>query len=97
LLSDAQVSTPAEQVSASRSGLILRLAAEVIGTCLLAAVVIGSGIAAQTLSPNDVGMQLLENAAATAAGLFAIILIIGRSAAHTSTRWSPWSRSASAA
>ncbi len=38
---------------------------------------IGSGIAAQTLSPGDVGLQLFENAAATAAGLFAIILMFG--------------------
>jgi len=64
----AQVSTPAEQVSASRPGLLLRLAAEVIGTCLLAAVVIGSGIAAQNLSPDDVGLQLLETAAAPPPG-----------------------------
>ena len=38
---------------------------------------IGSGIAAQQLSPDDTGLQLLENAAATAAGLFAIILMFG--------------------
>ena len=38
---------------------------------------IGSGIAAQTLSPGNVGLQLFENAAATAAGLFAIILMFG--------------------
>jgi glycerol uptake facilitator-like aquaporin len=44
---------------------------------LLAAVVIGSGIAAQRLSPGDVGLQLLENAAATAVGLYAIILMFG--------------------
>lgn len=43
---------------------------------LLAALVIGSGIAAQRLS-TDTGIQLLENAAATAAGLFAIILMFG--------------------
>ena len=43
----------------------------------LAAIVIGSGIAAQTLSPGNVGLQLFENAAATAAGLFAIILMFG--------------------
>jgi glycerol uptake facilitator-like aquaporin len=43
----------------------------------LAAVVIGSGIAAQQLSPHDVGLELFENAAATAAGLFAIILMFG--------------------
>ena len=39
--------------------------------------VIGSGIAAQRLSPGQTGLQLLENAAATAAGLFAIILMFG--------------------
>jgi arsenate reductase len=40
-------------------------------------VVIGSGIAAQRLSPGDVGLELFENAAATAVGLFAIILMFG--------------------
>lgn len=54
-----------------------RLLAELLGSAFLAAVVIGSGIAAQRLSPNDVGLQLLESAAATAAGLFAIILMFG--------------------
>ncbi len=54
-----------------------RLLAEFLGSALLATVVIGSGIAAQTLSPGNVGLQLLENATATAAGLFAIILMFG--------------------
>src|SRR5215469_2964966 len=54
-----------------------RLAAEFLGSAFLAAIVIGSGIAAQRLSPADTGLQLLENAAATAAGLFAIILMFG--------------------
>jgi arsenate reductase len=54
-----------------------RLLAELLGSAFLAALVIGSGIAGQTLSPNDVGLELLENAAATAAGLFAIILMFG--------------------
>ncbi|MGH9080062.1 MAG: MIP/aquaporin family protein [Acidimicrobiales bacterium] len=54
-----------------------RLVAELLGSALLATTVIGSGIAAQRLSPGDVGLQLFENAAATAAGLFAIILMIG--------------------
>jgi len=54
-----------------------RLFAEFLGSAFLAAVVIGSGIAAQRLSPNDTGLQLLENAAATAAGLYAIILMFG--------------------
>ena len=39
--------------------------------------VIGSGIAAQRLSPNDTGLELLENAAVTAAGLYALILMMG--------------------
>src|SRR3954468_17441601 len=53
-----------------------RLLAEFLGSACLAALVIGSGIAAQQLS-GDVGLQLLENAAATGAGLFAIILMFG--------------------
>ena len=54
-----------------------RLLAEFLGSAFLAAVVIGSGIAAQRLSPGQTGLELLENAAATAAGLFAIILVFG--------------------
>ena len=53
------------------------LAAEFLGSAFLAAVVIGSGIAAQRLSPSDVGLELFENAAATAAGLYTIILMFG--------------------
>jgi len=52
------------------------LLAEYLGSAFLAALVIGSGIAAQQLS-RDPGLQLLENAAVTAAGLFAIILMFG--------------------
>ena len=54
-----------------------KLLAEYLGSLLLAALVIGSGIAAQRLSPHDQGLQLTENGAATAAGLFAIILMFG--------------------
>lgn len=54
-----------------------RLLAEWFGSCFLAAVVIGSGIAAGHLSPGQPGLELLENAASTAAGLFAIILMVG--------------------
>jgi glycerol uptake facilitator-like aquaporin len=54
-----------------------RLLAELLGSAFLAAVVIGAGIAAQRLSPGNTGLQLLEDAAATAAGLFAIILMFG--------------------
>jgi arsenate reductase len=54
-----------------------KLLAEYLGSLLLAALVIGSGIAAQRLSPGDTGLQLTENAAVTAVGLFAIILMFG--------------------
>jgi arsenate reductase len=54
-----------------------RLLAELLGSAFLAAVVIGSGIAAQQLSPDNAGLELFENAAATGAGLFAIILMFG--------------------
>ena len=54
-----------------------RLLAEFLGSAFLAALVVGSGIAAQRLSPDDTGLQLLYNSAATAAGLFAIILMFG--------------------
>jgi glycerol uptake facilitator-like aquaporin len=54
-----------------------RLLAELLGSAFLAALVIGSGIAAQTLSPGDVGLELLENAVATATGLATIILMFG--------------------
>ena len=54
-----------------------RLLAELLGSAFLAALVIGSGIAAQRLSPGATGLELLENAAATAAGLFAIIVMFG--------------------
>lgn len=58
------------QVSLAR-----RACAELLATALLVAAVVGSGIAAQTLSPNDVGLQLLENTIATAGALFAIIVV----------------------
>jgi glycerol uptake facilitator-like aquaporin len=54
-----------------------RLTAEFLGSVFLAAVVIGSGIAAQRLSPGDPGLELFENAAATGAGIYAIILMFG--------------------
>jgi arsenate reductase len=60
-----------------------RATAEAVGTGLLVAVVVGSGIFAQRLSPNDTGLQLLENSIATAGGLVALILAFGSvSGAH---------------
>jgi glycerol uptake facilitator-like aquaporin len=54
-----------------------RLLAELVGTALLVAVVVGSGIAAQQLSPSDIGLQLLENSTATVFGLAVLILMLG--------------------
>ncbi|GAB3020500.1 MIP family protein [Nocardioides flavus (ex Wang et al. 2016)] len=54
-----------------------RLVAELLGTALLVAVVVGSGIAAQQLSPTDVGLQLLQNSTATVLGLTVLILLFG--------------------
>lgn len=63
--------------------MIRRVAAEFLGSALLAALVVGSGIAAQRLSPADTGLQLLENAFATALGLPVLILMfVGISGAH---------------
>ncbi|MBJ7595822.1 MAG: aquaporin family protein [Candidatus Dormibacteraeota bacterium] len=60
-----------------------RALAEFVGTALLLIAVVGSGIAAQRLSPSDTGLQLLENALATGSALAAIILAVGAvSGAH---------------
>jgi glycerol uptake facilitator-like aquaporin len=60
-----------------------RATAEAVGTALLVTAVVGSGIHAQRLSPDDVGLQLLENSIATAGALFALILAFGSvSGAH---------------
>jgi glycerol uptake facilitator-like aquaporin len=54
-----------------------RAVAELLGTSLLVMIVVGSGIAAQQLSPNDVGLQLLQNSTATVLGLTVLILVLG--------------------
>ena len=51
--------------------------AELLGSALLAATVVGSGIAAQRLSPHDVGLQLLESSLVTGSVLVALILALG--------------------
>jgi glycerol uptake facilitator-like aquaporin len=54
-----------------------KLVAEYLGSLLLAAIVIGSGIAAQRLSPHSIGLELFENACATGLGLFVLIVTFG--------------------
>ncbi len=56
--------------------LIRRTTAELVGTAFLVATVVGSGIAAQTLSPGQVGLQLLQNSLITGAVLVALILAL---------------------
>ena len=58
------------------SSLLRRTLAELLGTAFLVTAVIGSGIAAVRLSPNDVGLQLLENSLITGAALVALILAL---------------------
>ena len=82
--SDLELSVDVETgTGALRLDLTRRLAAEALGTGLLIVAVIGSGITASRLSSNDVGLQLLENAAATAGALIGLILMFGAvSGAH---------------
>jgi glycerol uptake facilitator-like aquaporin len=54
-----------------------RAVAEAIGTALLLATVVGSGIMAENLSGGNVAVALLANAIATGAGLVALILTFG--------------------
>jgi glycerol uptake facilitator-like aquaporin len=58
------------------SRLVRRATAELVGTAFLVAAVVGSGIAAQRLSPGDTGLQLLESSLATGAILVALILAL---------------------
>ena len=81
------MSTLADQPETGTGGLALpllrRLAAEALGTGLLVMAVVGSGIMASRLSTGDVGLELLENAAATAGALIALIFAFGAvSGAH---------------
>ena len=58
------------------ASLARRALAEFVGTAFLVAAVVGSGIAAARLSPNDVGLQLLENSVITGGALVALILAL---------------------
>jgi glycerol uptake facilitator-like aquaporin len=60
-----------------RSELARKALAELLGSALLAAAVVGSGIAAQRLSPGDTGLELLENSLITGAALVALITALG--------------------
>jgi glycerol uptake facilitator-like aquaporin len=69
--------TPDARPTVAPQPLLRRLLAELLGTGLLVTIVVGSGIAAAQLSPDDVGLQLLENSTATVLGLTVLILMLG--------------------
>jgi arsenate reductase len=80
---DTLAAAPETGTGALHLDLARRLAAEGLGTALLVVAVIGSGITARRLSPGDVGLQLFENAFATAGALVGLILMFGAvSGAH---------------
>ncbi len=67
----------------THSSMPARALAEGLGTGLLVTAVVGSGIAAERLSPSDIGVQLLESSTATVLVLAALILTFGSvSGAH---------------
>ena len=73
--------------------LTARATSEFVGTFFLLLAVVGSGIMAETLSPNDVGLQLLENSIATAGALACLILVFGASSgAHFNPAVTMWAR-----
>lgn len=59
-----------------------RLCAEALGTALLLAIVVGSGIMAERLAGGNVAVALLANTLATGAGLIALILALGPVSSH---------------
>ena len=58
------------------SQLARRTIAELVGTAFLVTAVVGSGIAAQRLSPGQPGLQLLQNSIATGAALAVLIIVL---------------------
>jgi glycerol uptake facilitator-like aquaporin len=68
-----------------------RLAAEALGTALLLAAVVGSGIMAERLSGGNAGIALLANAVATGAALVVLVTIFGPlSGAHFNPAVTLW-------
>ncbi|MFZ5638305.1 MAG: aquaporin [Pseudomonadota bacterium] len=64
-------------MSAARRAALRALAAEGLGTSLLLAIVVGSGIMGERLAQGNVAVALLANAAATAGGLYVLIVLFG--------------------
>ena len=77
IFADSPAPISAETPESSTLEIVRKLCAEFLGTCVLLTVIVGSGIMAQTLSPNDVGLQLLENGISVGLGLVGLILMFG--------------------
>ena len=99
------MSTQLAQPAPPVPDLLRRSVAEAVGTGLLLATVVGSGIMAERLAGGQVALALLANTVATGAGLIALILTFGPiSGAHLNpavtladaavgkTRWRPSAR-----
>jgi glycerol uptake facilitator-like aquaporin len=71
-MADASLDPPLEDFSLAR-----RIAAEALGTALLLAIVIGSGVMGERLAGGNVAIALLGNTLATGAGLVVLITIFG--------------------
>ena len=71
-LTQASLEPPLHPFSTSR-----RLVAEALGTGMLLAIVVGSGIMGERLAGGNVAIALLANAIATGAGLVALITLFG--------------------
>ena len=82
MLSEEDPVSATKAATVERPGLQSSVA-ELVGTALLLAVVVGSGISAERLAQGNIGLALLVNALATGAGLVALILAFGpMSGAH---------------
>ncbi len=74
---DARVDAPVDAPVEATVPLARRLVAEGIGTALLIAVVVGSGLRAERLAAGNVALALLVNSLASGAGLAALLLAFG--------------------
>ena len=74
---DSPEPIPVDTPESTAFDIFRKLCAEALGTCILLTVIVGSGIMAETLSPTDVGLQLLENATSVGLALIGLILIFG--------------------
>ena len=76
-MNDAAPALDADRSARHSPALVKRLAAEALGTALLLAVVIGSGVMAERLADGNAALALLANTLATVGGLYVLIELFG--------------------